>query len=618
VPANVTMLFRDVVKDANHNSYNLRVKIDNIHLYGFNEGEIPSDLHHAMAGVGAGSFAVRSYNYGADLQTVAYDNKPSKYDLLFQVVDDNGVVQEGSFVFSAQDLDVASTREVIEGTSTVNYDSELGWGTVYSEGINLLEGFGADTIKMHKYSTLRKTGNRIYGTHYDEGTEFSEFSVKADASGFKMAWTGEDCGTGVLGRYQPTFVDFTKQNTNGRPLAGAKFNLYRGDNLVESWTSTEEVHTIFLNAGSYTLKETEAPNNYLPSSDISFYVDIDGRIIINDNAVDKVTVKNTGKPVRVIVKYIDENTNQELDSDTFEDKKFGDSFTSSSKNFDNYILTRRPENETVTLNQDETVLTYYYVKVSGGVVEKHVNILDNTVLYNENHSGNVGDNYDIPSKTFEGFDLVTDRLPDNSKGKMKEEAVEVIYYYKEKSKVTIKYVDLNSNEELAEQDIIDGYVNDDYLTSSKLITNYVFVKADGDTSGKLTKDDKEVIYYYKKVVYVTTKVNGDGGTITGDETVDYLGASTAEKIVIEADENHFISKITINGQEIDVVNDRKMILANFVNMTESKNIIVEFEPLLPDVPKTSVTTILPYIGVGTLALGGLFIYLVYKRKKNNK
>ena len=619
VPGSASLLFKNVVTDANHNTYNLKVTVDNIHLYDMTGNMGAETFHRQLVGLYEGDLYFDSYNYTTDLATKIVNKiNPSQYDITMEIVDDNGNPQEGSFVFVASDLDVPSLKDVRDGTATDLASGNKGWG-IYSEGLNLLSGYDETTLKTYSNTLLKKTGNRIYGAGEDEDTEFSEFSIKADASQYKFTWTGEGCATFVLKAYQPVFVSVYKQDDLGANIPGASLELYKQNELIDSWISTNEKHEMLLNVGYYTLKEVAPPNeNYTKANDINFYVDVDGRILINNSSASDIKVVNQRKNVRVIVKHIDENTNEELKVETNENNKYGDSFTSSAKTFDNYVLTRKPESETVVLNQAETILTYYYVKISGGIVEKHVNVLDNSVLYNENHTGNVGDDYDIPSKTFEGFDLVTDRLPNNSKGEMQEEAIEVIYYYKEKSKVTVKYVDINTNEELAEQDIIEGYVNDDYLTSSKLIPNYVMVETTGDTSGKLAKEDKEVIYYYKKVVYVTTKVNGDGGTITGDETVDYLGASTAEKIVIEADENHFISKITVNGEEINITDYNKMILANFVNMTESKNIIVEFEPLLPDVPKTSVTTILPYIGVGTLALGGLFIYLVYKRKKNNK
>ena len=614
VPGNATLLFKNVVTDANRNTYNLRVTIDNIHLYDMTGDLGAETFHRQLVGLYEGDLFFDSYNYTTDLSTkITTKTHPSKYDIKMEIVDADGNVQEGSFVFVASDLDVPSQKDIRDGTATDISSSTKGWG-VYSEGINLLDGYDESTLKMYSHTLLKKVGNRIYGAGEDEDSELSEFSIKANASGYKFAWTGEGCATFVLRAYQPIFVSVYKKDNHGQSLPGASLALYRQDTLIDSWTSTTEKHEMLLNVGYYTLKEVTPPSHYDKADDINFYVDSDGKLLLNNTVADSIIVVNQGKPVRVIVKYIDENTNQELDSDTFEDKKFGDSFTSSSKNFDNYILTRRPENETVTLNQDETVLTYYYVKVSGGVVEKHVNILDNTVLYNESHSGNVGDNYDIPSKTFEGFDLVTDRLPDNSKGKMTEEAIEVIYYYKEKAKAVVKFVDKTTGEEIAQSNTIKGYVNDEYSTAPKNVDNYIFIESTGDVSGQLTKEDKEIIYYYQRVVYVTTEVSGSGGSITGDETINYLGSSTEDNIVIEADDNHYISKITVNGEEINVVDDKKMILSNFVNMIENKHIVVEFEPLVP-VPKTSVTTILPMIGIALLAIGGLFVYRVYQKKK---
>src|SRR5699024_4890955 len=97
---------------------------------------------------------------------------------------------------------------------------------------------------------------------------------------------------------------------------------------------------------------------------------------------------------------------------------------------------------TVTKNQDgtwntETVVTYYYDKEKQDttVVEKHIDINTGKVLAEEIHKGKVGDGYGIPSREFEGYDLVTEdeegnnMLPENSTGIMTEEEIEVIYYY---------------------------------------------------------------------------------------------------------------------------------------------------------------------------------------------
>ena len=612
VPGNATLLIKNVVKDLNNNSYHLKITVDNIHLYDINTGDYSEPFYHSVIGIANKGITIRSYSYADDFTTVVYGKSSSKYDVTFEIVDDAGVAQEGSYIFSVRDIDIPSTRDK---TSTYTYNDDLGWGT-HSEGINLIDGFDDSTLKTYQYSKLVRDGNRIYGNRFDEGSEFSEFSIKVDAHKFKFAWTGEDCGTMTIRYYQPIFVNIAKQDNFNHVLEGAELELYTIDNtLVDTWTSTSDTHKLFLNAGHYILKEKTPPTNYNKASDLEFYVDIDGNIVINNNEdVEGIILKDTGKNVKVIVKYLVEGTNEELDRITDNNKEFGSSYTSSAKSFPGYVLTRSPESETVVLDKDETVLTYYYKKISGGVLEKHINETTGAILYNEVHNGNVGDDYNISSKTFEGLELVTSRLPNNSVGKMQEEIIEVIYYYKEKGSIKIKYVDKETNEEISPSDIINGYVNDDYSSSSKDIPQYIYVNVDGEPIGKIDKENQDVIYYYQRVVYITTEVNGSGGNISGDETVYYHHDSTENNIIIEADEEHFINKITINGEEIKITNDNKMVLANFLNMDENKHIVVEFESIVPDVPKTDIYTILPFVGIGTFVLGLIFIYLSKKKK----
>lgn len=555
VSGSATLLLKNVVTDANGNKSNLRIKVDNIHLYDLHT-ELPDDknyateFNHMVLTVGNGAFSLSNSNYLDDLETVVNSNRPVKYDLTLEVVDDNGVVQEGDYIFSARDLDVPSGKDVRDNTVKYPYSDVAGWG-IYSEGINFLEGFDSSTLKLYSHTQIKEDNeiaNRIFGTHYDEGTEFSEFLIRVDAEKFKFTWTGEDCSTSVLKNYQPVFVEFIKQDNHGNSLAGAELELYSGEELIDSWTSTNVAHKLFLNVGRYTLKEKTVPTNYTKANDIEFYVDIDGNITIAGETYDNVVMKDVGKPVSVIVKHIDSTTNEELNRVTDNNQRYGDSYTSSAKSFTGYVLERKPTSETVTLNQDETVIEYYYTKAPASVVEKHIDINSNELLYEEVHNGRYGDDYNILSKIFTNYVLVTDQLPTNS-------------------------------------------------------------------SGKMTGETIEVIYYYQRVVNITTEVEGIGGTIIGDETINYNGDSTPDNIVIEADSDHYIDKITINGVEITVTDDRKMVLDKFVGLTENKHIVVTFGELVADIPKTDMNTIFPIIGVGMLVVGLVFVYLADKKKK---
>ena len=70
-----------------------------------------------------------------------------------------------------------------------------------------------------------------------------------------------------------------------------------------------------------------------------------------------------------------------------------------------------------------------------------------------------------PSRTFEGYDLVEEKLPSNSKGTMKVDPVEVTYYYIYKSKVTAEYIDKTTGNRLTEDEIQDGHEGDNYTIS---------------------------------------------------------------------------------------------------------------------------------------------------------
>ena len=128
--------------------------------------------------------------------------------------------------------------------------------------------------------------------------------------------------------------------------------------------------------------------------------------------------------------------------------------------------------ELVNMTKEEIVLKYYYIHISGGVIEKHIDVISGEILANDVHTGNEGDLYDIPSRTFEGYDLVEDTLPENSQGTMEINPIEVIYYYIYKTKVTAKYIDKVTGEELVPSEEQLGHEKDTYTTDRKIIDDY--------------------------------------------------------------------------------------------------------------------------------------------------
>ena len=65
---------------------------------------------------------------------------------------------------------------------------------------------------------------------------------------------------------------------------------------------------------------------------------------------------------------------------------------------------------------NETLVKYYYVEKSAGVVEKHIDSETNTIIKEIKHEGNVGDKYVISESKFDGYEILKDKYPSNKEG----------------------------------------------------------------------------------------------------------------------------------------------------------------------------------------------------------
>ena len=299
---------------------------------------------------------------------------------------------------------------------------------------------------------------------------------------------------------------------------------------------------------------------------------------------------------KVIVNHIDKNSGEMLKTIT-EEGKVGDEYTSKSDNFEGYVLVESPENTTVTMAKDTITLNYYYVKVSEGVIEKHVNIITGEILYNELHEGNEGTSYETTSKEFESYQMVTNKMyylidenllvelekyteeeqeelkeayevstleeiianykeeildkvlkdkelnakdsyiPENHEGIMKPELIEVIYYYIRPASVKTMYVDIVTGNELETPDYKYGYEGDEYETQEKEIQDYKLVEEKYPTNSKGTME-------------VTVS---EDGVITPETTVTYYYVHNAKVVEkhINVKTNELIEETTYEGSEGD-------------------------------------------------------------------
>ena len=308
------------------------------------------------------------------------------------------------------------------------------------------------------------------------------------------------------------------------------------------------------------------------------------------------------KKTQVIVNHINKDTGDKLA--VVEDiGKVGQKYNSTSKNFENYVLTEKPEKETITLVDGQNIINYYYSQVSAGVVEKHIDVKSEKILHNEIHEYEEGSTYKIDSKEFEGYDLVEEKLPENSEGIVGIDPIEVTYYYIRKASVVVEHLDITTGEKLAENQRIVGHEGDSYKTEAKNIKDYELAQVPENKEGTMiiTEDNEgniitEIVvkYYYKQAEKQLAKVVEKHVDI---ETNKLIETETVYNGV-EGDKYKTSSK-TFEGYEL--VKDRLPQNAEGTMTAGVTEVVYYYSKKQSDIetPKEKVTIRVEHLEVGT-------------------
>lgn len=157
---------------------------------------------------------------------------------------------------------------------------------------------------------------------------------------------------------------------------------------------------------------------------------------------------------------------------------------------------------------DGVITNTFNNKAEGiGVIENHIDIDTQEIIYTQTHKGNEGDAYDIQPKTFEQYELVTkdetgkSLLPENAKGNMKDNTIEVKYYYKRKAQVEVQYLEKGTDQVLSESEITNGLVGDKYKVKTKKLPYCKYIETIGETEGIMARDKIIIKHYYEKQVF---------------------------------------------------------------------------------------------------------------------
>ncbi len=425
-----------------------------------------------------------------------------------------------------------------EDTNTIKWYENIGEVDTLKTGENIPETIRVEknievlyeNIDVYKESIINNLKGVMYlpannKTVEDEDDHETDINVKGD---LVVKYVDKVAGEEIAERVEKT----------GR--VGTAYDVSGDKKEIEGYTIVEEPA---VKTGIYTEEKQEKIYYYAKNTDVHVrYVDkalgeeiaedevikgyegkqyetdkkeIEGYTFVEDSGNTEGTMERDRIEVvyyylyntKARVEHRDRNNDELLGAEE-KDGLVGDIYETSPKDFEGYVLVEEPEEKTIVMQREEVVVIYWYSYVSGGVIEKHIDDITGEVLDEKVYEGTEGDPYETHEKEFPIYDLVEEKYPENSKGTMTRDVIEVKYYYIKRASVRVEYIDKVNNEKLTEDVIIKGHENDEYKTEEKEFEGYDLVEIPENATGEMkitvnedgTYETEIVVTYYYKYI----------------------------------------------------------------------------------------------------------------------
>ena len=350
--------------------------------------------------------------------------------------------EENGWTYTFENLPKYTDQGREIGYSAIELEKNAGDLEYYEEPV--IEEFDSTIRVTNSYklmetdleASIEKVGTDVVNTSKDEVSYDILYNATVDS------YIGEVVVTIV--DYLPYHIDEEKSDIG--------LGVYDEASKTITWT-TKIDHINTFEEGPYKVEIGQGIKVVYSDLDASQEImvnRVEGRIELYEteekNTVEDSYETNIEIPGKVIVKYVDKTTGEEI--------------------------TYKEQNEE-------------------GIIEEK--------SYGYEIEGKAGEEYTTEQKDIYGYTYIENS--GNTEGEIREEDTIVTYYYErtEAGKVTAKYIDEETGEEIAEKEIIGGYIGDKYKTEQKEIEHYDFVRVEGETEGELVAEEKEVVYVYKKI-----------------------------------------------------------------------------------------------------------------------
>ena len=249
-----------------------------------------------------------------------------------------------------------------------------------------------------------------------------------------------------------------------------------------------------------------------------------------------VSNQNAGlvkKPTKVVAKYKEVETENELIDDETIEGRVDDPYTTIDKideinqqNDNKYSFIRVDGDVDGTMEGTQKVITYYYQKKNGEIEVNYLEYETNKVLAEKvSSTQQIGTSYTTKDKIEEinknndnAYELISVVGPTTGEYKLEKQVI-TYYYKKVKSKIVVKFLSEDTQEEISEREEYEDYIGKEYSTRPQDIEGWKLVesKIPYNKSGNYQKDIIEVVYYYSKI---SNSNNNEENTYDNVDTSD--------------------------------------------------------------------------------------------------
>ncbi len=415
-------------------------------------------------------------------------------------------------------LEVLAKGKVI--THYVDKDTNESIATDEENTYSTNDSYTTTKKEITDYTYVSDTGNTT-GTFTEDDIEVTYYYVKNNGTvtvHYKDQKTGEDLPytleelTGRIGTpYETVKKEFPNTHYEYKEVVGPTTGNYSSEPVEVIYyyvwkQGTVEVHHVDAETKEELTEQPDVLTGDVDSDYTALAKDIEHYTLTSDsgNRIGTYTeedievtfyyTRNTGK---VIVHYVDADTNEELDTVEKTGKVETGSYTTEIKPFENYTPVEEYEPETVTFTEETQEITYKYTKNLGLVivhyVDKDTNEEIETVRITDKK---IDEAYTTEQKEFTDYHYVD--KSDNTVGVVTATETNVYYYYeKDNGTVIVHHIGVkDETEKELDSESLTGKIGSDYTTSPKEFEHYTLDQTRIPEAGKFVSGSINVYYYY--------------------------------------------------------------------------------------------------------------------------